>query len=188
LEGDAYNPEVFLGDVRVSAKINVDGLTDDFLGLMARDSDVTWNEGYWAAVVFLSSSRDAGRLQVGKLGADNLIYNISTGRVADLARSYFLELLVSDDTSTGYPTVTGRLFEYDGGPELLHAELIDTNLQGLPLWRSGIAGVWAAEIGHSVLNATFDDIRAVPEPGTLALLLTGAVGIALWIRRRKVAA
>jgi hypothetical protein len=185
-EGDAYGPEVFLGDVRVSAKINIDGRTDDLLGVAARVGGPMLYEGYYAYLSF-STAWSPGHLIIGKNGTD--IYRISTDRVADLARSYFLELLVNDDTSTGYTTAAARVLEYDGGPVLLQVDLLDSSLGGIPAWKEGFACVWAAEpTNYTVFNGTFDDIRAVPEPSMMVLLLTGAVGMGLWLRRRKEAA
>jgi hypothetical protein len=194
LEVDVDQPEVFTGDVRVTAQINADGKTNDVLGLAARIGigSTTGGSGYWAAMSF-SSNWLPGKLYLGKnvgsLSGAPVV--VSQGQISNLASTYFLELSVTDSTITGYTTVTGHLYGYEGGPSLLDATMIDTNLGGIPPWKSGTASVWASPGPYpDALNATFDNIRAVgvPEPSTLLLLSTGSVGLLAVTWRRKRAA
>jgi hypothetical protein len=195
MEGDVYNPEVFTGDVMVTATINVSGgTTNDYFGLGARNTANTTNfTGYWAYMSF--GSWQTGKLVVGKnVGstANSDLFATSNGSISNKSGSYFLKLSVINSPITGYPTVTGDLYAYEGGPVLLETSLVDTNLGGISPWKSGVAMAWATpDASPNSLNATFDNIRAVsvPEPGTLLLLSVGTTGLlALAWRRRKRAA
>ena len=108
----------------------------------------------------------------------------SSGQVTNLSRSYFLEMEVIDDPVTGFPEITSRLYEEEGGAQLLEVSFTDMNAYGIPPYTSGTAGVWAWA-SQGALNVTFDDVRAVPEPSTLLLLSIGAVGLVAFARRRR---
>lgn len=158
LEGDAMNEEVFTGNVRVTAVINPAGTTDDWMGLLARDT--IYFQNYHMGFSF--GGTHAGRLFVAKgLPGGSTEILISSARLSDLDRSYFMELEVIDDPISKYPVVTGRLFDYEGGEKFLQMSFTDNWFGGSQPYTSGRAAVWAVAFDYNVLDATFDNISAV---------------------------
>ena len=91
---------------------------------------------------------------MGKAGpGDEITYFFSPERVTNLQRSYFMEMEVIEDLITGLPEITCRLYEEEGGPQLLQASFTDTNLNGFPPHSSGVMGVWAW-VGNGALSAS----------------------------------
>ncbi len=188
---EVSNPEVFPGDVRISADINSSGSTRNWFGLWA-GTDEPSASVYWTSVNFNPSSDNSGQLHVVKgLPNGEVVSSRTVERVPDFHRSYFLELEVTDDPDdpiTGFPVVSARLFDQEGGTLLLESSLTDANLGGYPPAVSGRVGAWTQAGGlDRPLNVTFDNIHAVPEPCTFLLLGSGAISLLTyaWRRRRR---
>ncbi len=118
---NGFNLEIFPGDVRVSAEINSAGTTDDWVFLWAGGSAPFFEHSYWVSLTFDRNEDDWGRLHVVKGGPVLGDYPsvVTWDRLLDLNRSYFVELAVTDDPVTGFPEVSGRVFDHEGGTQLL---------------------------------------------------------------------
>jgi hypothetical protein len=158
-----YNDEVFGGGVRVSAEINSSENTIDGLGLAARVSDSDNESFYVASVIFDTSRWNYGWFYVSKALPNGQDANVvSSWRIPDSRQSYFVELEVIDDAITGFPNVTGRLFDHEGGTLLTEISMTDTGLGGFPPVTSGTAQVasWTPDGDFKLVDGTFDNIRA----------------------------
>jgi len=76
--------------------------------------------------------------------------------LTDLARSYFLQFDVVGNH------LTARVFDVEGGTQLLIVKYTDTGVGGPPL-TTGIGGVSAVTTGGPV-DGTFDPVGAEPLP------------------------
>jgi hypothetical protein len=157
-----YSEEVFHGDVRLSAEINSTAVSDDWIGLQARVSFPYANDPkYFARITFKSQDSDRGILYVGKDLSSTAMVAVSTSwRAPLLQQSYFMEIEVTDDPVTGFPEVTGRLFDHQGGTLLAAASTVDSNLGGIPPIESGMALASLWTYYGETINGTFDNIRA----------------------------
>lgn len=142
--------------MRVSGIVNPTGTTNNVLNLTR--GDLSGNV-YGGGLDF-----SAGVLHVSKLiGATVVETVLSTDAgqgnqppLTELARSYFLQVDVIGNQ------VTARVFDVEGGTQLLIVNYTDTGVGGPPL-TSGIAGVSAITTGGPV-DATFGPVGAVPLP------------------------
>ena len=149
--GGGIETSVVFADVRLTGTLNPAGTTDNFVALTR--GDLSGNL-YSAGIDFA-----AGVLQVVKVVNGPVKFVLSTDAsqgsqppLTDLARSYFFQFDVVGNQ------LTARVFDGEGGTQLLIVNYTDTGVGGPPL-TSGMAGVGAVSTGGRV-DATFGPIRA----------------------------
>jgi hypothetical protein len=177
-----FGPEVFAGNVRVSADINPNQGSNDFVGLMLTTRNPFVH--YWATFDF--SGTTAGRLAMGK-GNARLTGDFFwvPGQVSGPLRSFFMELERASDPSSDFPLIAARVFESEDGPLLLEGSFRDNNASDIPPHGPVRAGVFAFSRSGNPLRATFDNLHAVPEPSTLILLSAAFTFAMACFRRRR---
>lgn len=179
-----WDQEVFRGNVRVSAEVNTAGVAAEAgFYLTAREGTFDGEYGGYYAYLSLNPWWYPGRLSVGKAALEERFW--TPVAVPDLECSYFMELTVTDDPIEGVPEIIGRVYDHEGGELLLEKRFFDRNLGDISPHLSGTAGVISGMGGDRVHDATFDNIRAIPEPSALALLAMAAVALLAYTCRRR---
>lgn len=156
----AGETSVVFDDVRVSGIVNPTGTSNNLLNLLAR-FNLQASNAYAAGIDF-----SAGVLSVAKIvgggGPVELVLSTDAGQgnqppLKDLARSYFLQLDAVGNQ------LTARVFDVEGGTQLLIVNYTDTGVGGPPL-TSGIAGVSALNLTGGLVDGNFGPVGAEPLP------------------------
>ncbi len=172
-EVDWIGPEVFDGDVRVSAEINSGRDSNDMLGVVLDKPGS--DPGYWAALNLLPGTGTSGMILGGKGGAWATWRD--AGSVTDLNRSYFIEMELTDREAE-FPLITVRVLDSENGDVLLEGDYRDLDYNDSPPYRPLQAGVIAFAYNFAPINASFDNIGAVDITGTE--LTWDALGDGTW--------
>jgi hypothetical protein len=151
-------------DVRLTGTLNPAGTTDNILNLTR--GDLAGNV-YTAGFAFADgpNGERAANLQIAKIvggGPVKIVLSTDASQgsqppLTDLARGYFLQFDIVGNQ------LTARLFDVEGGTQLLVVNYTDSGDGGPPL-ASGMAGVFALATG-GLLGATFGPVGATAIPG-----------------------
>lgn len=163
-------------DVRVTGTVNVSGTTNNSLDLAARGNFATLS-CYFAGIGFQSGNVFITK-SIGGVQVDAVISNEpdqgSQPPLTKLDRSYFLQFdLVGN-------LLTARVFDHEGGKQLLVVNYTDTGIGG-PVLTSGLSGVAAAD-NYMPIDGTFDDVASTTISETVIngrVTNTESVGIPL---------
>ena len=158
--GTAFETSQVFTDVRLTGTLNPAGTTNNLLLLNARD-DLDGNE-YHAGIAFVDGPNGvrAGTLQIGKSRAGMPVDFVQSSDdsqgnqppLQNLATSYFVQWdLVGNQQ-------TARVFDQEGGTQLLVVHYTDTDVGGLA-YTSGFAGFIAVAL-VGPLDATFGPVGA----------------------------
>src|SRR5207248_7165328 len=132
--------------------------TDNILNLLARDDPQTINT-YAAGVDFVTGVLRVAKVLGGGAPVEVVISaDDSQGNqppLTDLARSYFLQLDVVGNQ------LTARVFDVEGGTQLLIVYYTDTGVGGPPL-AAGMAGVSAVSTTGGPVDGNFGPVGAEP--------------------------
>ncbi|MDZ7617181.1 MAG: PEP-CTERM sorting domain-containing protein [Patescibacteria group bacterium] len=165
--------KVFDSSVSVRAVVNPDGEDDLWLnvGLLAHLNPVLGN-GYSLTIKY---DEDTHSADISKITGGTTIVGLESEAIPGFSTTatYILEL---DVVGTH---LTGRVYDTDENL-LLTLSAIDPNP-----YTSGVAGILAQrDFGDPTLLGVFGMVSAVPEPGSLLLVVLGALALALRRRRR----
>lgn len=165
-------------------------ITDQF----ASDGVIFGRAGISAgvAVVRDSLAPSSGLNSVAGLDADGIIPGTTTG--ADLGDIYFSFLGVTDYVSftigdSGGDVDIFDIRAYDASDNLVindhyeNASRFGVGLSGFDIARVEVD--FTGAFGYSLDDLSFNDVRSVPEPASLALLGLGLAGIGLTARRKN---
>jgi hypothetical protein len=158
--GIGFESSVVFDDVRVSGILNPTGTSNNLLNLLAR-FDLQANNVYPAGIDFGAGTLNVAKIVGGGAPVDLVLStDDSQGNqppLKDLARSYFLQLDVVGNQ------LTARVFDVEGGTQLLIVNYTDTGVGGPPL-ASGIAGVSALPLSGGPVDGNFGPVDAEPLP------------------------
>src|SRR5262249_24580623 len=148
--------EVFTA-VRVAGTLNPTGTTNNILNLSLGD---TQGHAYGASIDFSAGVLIVAKINVAVAPVDLVVSTDSSQGsqppLTDLARSYFMEV----DFVGNH--VTARVFDSEGGTQLLVVNYTDTGVGG-PTYTSGWVGVSAVSTG-GVVDGTFGPVGAKAIP------------------------